>query len=106
MALVSRRLDSKLSLEPWHNACHRFLEGLSEEQARIFKSATLANSSPEDLVNDTSEAHSKYYTKSKWIKFHNKMRPFTEFLVNYGTTMDVYANASSLYLCPIWGSGM
>ena len=106
MALVSQRLSSKPPLEPWHQACNRFLEGLTDEEAKTFWSATLINGSLEDLVNDTSKAHKESCTSIRHVKSFRKIRPFVEILAEYGSAVDVYANASSLYLCPIWGSRM
>jgi hypothetical protein len=97
MALVKTNIP--VSTRPWDTAKTRFLEGLSESEQSMFGSATLEN-----LFYQSSGTFERYKVDSKLWKFQVKIQPLLDAVEEYGTAMDVYANASSMILCPLWGS--
>jgi hypothetical protein len=97
MALVQTALP--VSTRAWEKANSRFLEGLSESERSMFGSATMEN-----LFYQSSGTFERYKVDSKLWKFQVKIQPLLDAVEEYGSAMDVYANASSMILCPIWGS--
>ncbi|KAF1953763.1 hypothetical protein CC80DRAFT_419155 [Byssothecium circinans] len=94
-------IQTSLSIptQPWEAAKARFLEGLTTEEASRFTSATLEN-----LFYDASSAQKKHTGGSRsWI-MQERLASLADGLEDYGKALDVYSNASSLILCPIWGS--
>lgn len=104
MALIRAKPDTSLYLEPWQRACDRFLDGLSQEQANIFRTTTKPLPALEELFCSADALRREHLQKSKIAKFLEKTGPFFQVLQSYGSAIDVYANASSTFLCPIWGS--
>jgi hypothetical protein len=97
MALAQTTLP--VSTRPWETAKSRFLEGLTESERSMFGSATLEN-----IFYQSSGTFERYKVDSKLWKFQVKVQPLLDAVEEYGSAMDVYANASSMILCPIWGS--
>jgi hypothetical protein len=83
----------------WEIAQARFIEDLPEEEKVIFQEATLEN-----LFKATSAAYKKYIEESKLQAFSKKIQPLLENIEAFGHAMDVFANASSLIISPLWGS--
>ncbi|KAI9702618.1 MAG: hypothetical protein M1820_006124 [Bogoriella megaspora] len=101
MALVSTKVATKVPIpnQPWETAKTRFLDTLSENERRAFNSAT-----PEDLFYSASATYKTHYGHSKFAAAIKTIQPLVECLSDFARALDVYANASSLVLCPLWGS--
>lgn len=86
-------------LDPWKRASARFLEKLSDDHKHLFHEVEL-----ERLYYNASLIQRDYENHSKARKVQKKLQPLVDALEGYGSALDVYANASSEYLCPVWGS--
>ena len=93
VALVLRSSD------PWLVARDRFLQDSTSEEKILF---TYAN--PENLFYNTSNDERSNRNTSKMRAVSRKLEPLVDVIQEYGKAMDVYSNASSSILCPIWGS--
>ena len=87
------------SIDAWTLARDRYLEDLTEDEKRIYSTATLEN-----LYYDASAAEKTHRETSDSRAFVSKIQPFCAAIEQYGEAIDAYANASSLILCPLWGS--
>lgn len=93
-------MDSKApSIDAWTRARNRYIEDLTEDEKQIYSSATLEN-----LYYDTSAAEKNHRATSSSRAFISKLQPLCAAIEQYGEAIDVYANASALILCPLWGS--
>lgn len=93
-------MSSKISsIDAWTLARDRYIEDLTEDEKRIYSTATLEN-----LYYNTSAAEKTHQATSNSRAFVSKLQPFCAAIEQYGEAIDVYANASSLILCPLWGS--
>ena len=92
MALTASTADA------WTRARNEYIKDLNIEERALFSSATL-----EELYNEANAAE-KTHRGSKCRSYVAKLEPFVMAIEQYGVAFDVYANASSLVLCPIWGS--
>jgi hypothetical protein len=90
--------------EPWEAAKARFLEELSDQEKYHFKEAKTDNLSIEHIFYSASAAHALYKNDSKLAAASKKLRPLVETLEDFSKAMDVFANTSPLFICPIWGS--
>lgn len=88
-----------VSSKPWERAQQRFLEGLSDHEKTLFHHAT-----PENLFYAADVAQRKHGEASTFRKIQRRLDPLKSSLQSYGQALDVYANASATFLCPIWGS--
>ena len=82
------------SADAWTRACDRYIEDLSGDEKQLFLNASL---------------ETIFYSASAAKKFHqsnvaSQLQTFAAAIEQYGTALDVYANSSSLILCPLWGS--
>lgn len=84
---------------PWEIAKARFMTDLTESEKAIFQKASLEN-----LFYASSVACKDYDANSKLPKFSKKLQPMIECIDAYGKALDVFSNASPIFLCPIWGS--
>lgn len=97
MALIPTALP--VSSQPWKLAKSQFLQGLSESDRSMFSSATLEN-----LFYQSSGTFERYKVDSSMWKFQVKIQPLLDAIQEYGVALDVYSNASSNIICPLWGS--
>ncbi|PVI05552.1 hypothetical protein DM02DRAFT_668201 [Periconia macrospinosa] len=85
--------------EPWETAKARFLAGLTPAELKNYEDAT-----PENLFYDASAAQKKHASSSRsWI-VQERITSLVQGIEEYGKALDVFANTSSLILCPLWGS--
>ncbi|KAI9660756.1 MAG: hypothetical protein M1831_003448 [Alyxoria varia] len=98
MALVPSSQDDRTPKEPWERAKERFLDGLSDHEKELFRTASLENA-----LYGASNASRWHLYKSKSRRVQKKLEPLRRSLEDYGRAMDVFSNTSSLFLCPIWG---
>lgn len=87
------------SIDAWTRARERYVEDLTEDEKQIYSTATLEN-----LYYDTSAAEKIHRETSSSRAIISKLQPFCAAIDQYGEAIDVYANASALILCPLWGS--
>lgn len=93
-------MDSTIpSMDAWTRARDRYLEDLTVNEKDIYWTATLEN-----LYYDASAAEKTHRATSNSRAFMSKLQPFCAAIEQYGEAIDVYANASALILCPLWGS--
>ena len=93
------RTELPFPTRPWEAARERFLEGLSDEDKQTFKEA-----SPNNIFYTASAAFQRHASGSRSWVMQQKATSLVEAISDYGKALDVYANASSLILCPLWGS--
>ena len=93
------RQSNDPSYTPWLAARERFVSTLSENELKIYESATLEN-----IYYRTSNAQRSHEEQSYARSLSRKLAPLTDALVDYGQALDVIANSSSLYICPVWGA--
>lgn len=81
------------------------MEDLTEEDKVLYNQIVkMAESKTlEENFYSASVAQKVFKDGSKLWKLQDKFKPFAEALQQFGTSMDVFANASSSILCPIWG---
>jgi len=91
--------DNRALTDPWLVAHDRYLEGLTEHEKMLFSSATLEN-----LFDSANDVHEHHRSSSRCRAFWMKIQPLVDAIEDYGKALDVYANASSLILCSLWGS--
>ncbi|KAF1998479.1 hypothetical protein P154DRAFT_439146 [Amniculicola lignicola CBS 123094] len=85
--------------QPWEVAKARFLEGLSQEEVRRFKNATLEN-----LFYDASATQKKHAKGSRTWVIQERITSLVDGIQDYGKALDVFSNTYPLVLCPLWGS--
>lgn len=84
--------------EAWVTARDRFIEDLSEEEKALYFNATLEN------IFYTASNAERSNAASVSRRLATNLSRFLDSINQYGDALDVYANASSTFLCPIWGS--
>ncbi|KAL8665977.1 MAG: hypothetical protein Q9168_007587 [Polycauliona sp. 1 TL-2023] len=77
-----------------------FFETLSPTEKELFKATTIA----ELLLDEVKAAEKIHKDKSVSRKVSQALKPLVRGIEQYGTALDVISNASSQFLCPIWGS--
>lgn len=82
------------SADAWTRARDRYIEDLSEKEKQLFLNASL-----ETIFYSASVAK-----KSHRPDVASQLQTFVAAIEQYGKALDVYANSSSLILCPLWGS--
>ena len=93
-------MDSQAQMsDAWIRARNQFVKDLSEDEKRIFFTA-----SPESLLDDAVAAEASHAERSTTRSVMEKLQPFIAAMEQYGTAIDVYSNTYSLALGPIWGS--
>jgi hypothetical protein len=97
MALI--RTTVPFPTQPWEAARDRFLEGLSPEEAQIFKGATLEN-----IFYAASASQKRHAKGSRAWAVQERISSLVEGIEDHGKALDVYSNAYSLVLSPLWGS--
>ena len=96
MEVSELRTELPFPTRPWEAARARFLEGLSDEEKQTFKDA-----SPENIFYNASAAYRRHASGSRSWVMQQKVTSLIEAISDYGKALDVYANASSLILCPL-----
>ena len=85
--------------DAWTQARQRFSEDLDEDESLIFKNATFEN-----VFYSASTAQKSHEANSKSRAVAAKIDNLLAGINEWGKALDVYANASALFLCPLWGS--
>ncbi len=85
--------------DAWTRARDRYTEDLSDEEKAMFNEATI-----EKVFYDASAAEKRHAASSKTRNLSSKLDPLVTAIEQYGEAIDVYSNAYSLALCPLWGS--
>lgn len=89
-----------LQTDAWTRARDRFVEDLSDDEKAAFNSTY----SLEEVFYSASAAQKLHQDKSKSLAYISKIQPLIKAIQQYETALDVYSNASSLIMCPLWGS--
>ena len=79
---------------------HAFFETLSPNEKALFKATTIA----ELLLEEVKAAEKIHKDKSISRKVSQALKPLVQGVEQYGAALDVISNASSQFLCPVWGS--
>ncbi|KAL8993605.1 MAG: hypothetical protein Q9169_006219 [Polycauliona sp. 2 TL-2023] len=77
-----------------------FFETLSPNEKDLFKATTIADL----LLEEVKTAEKIHKDKSISRKASQALKPLVRGIEQYGAALDVISNASSQFLCPIWGS--
>lgn len=85
--------------DAWARARDRYVEDLSEEEKTLYEHA-----SPESLFYDASAAEKVHTSNSMSLNIMNKLQPLIAAIEQYGQALDVFSNAYSLVMSPLWGS--
>ena len=85
--------------QPWEAAREQFLEGLSTEEKRRYEDATIENIFYNASANQKMHVHG-----SRSWAMQEKISSLIDGIDDYAKALDVYSNASSMILCPLWGS--
>ncbi|KAL8949232.1 MAG: hypothetical protein Q9222_004640 [Ikaeria aurantiellina] len=85
--------------DAWTIARDRFVEDLSEEEGKLYETA-----SPESIFYSASVAEKTHASSSGSRSLAAKLGPLIAAIDQYGMALDVYANTYHLLLCPLWGS--
>lgn len=85
--------------QPWEAAKTRFLQGLSEDEIKLFKEA-----GPENLFYGASALVKDHVSGSRTWRLQERLASFADALDDYGKALDVVVNTSPLILSPLWGS--
>lgn len=87
------------SQDAWIRAKNRYIQDLTLEENQIY-----LRTSPEMIFYDASAAEKRHGASSTSRGLMNKLQPFVAAIEQYGQALDVYSNAHSLALSPLWGS--
>ncbi|KAE9367461.1 hypothetical protein N431DRAFT_348615, partial [Stipitochalara longipes BDJ] len=98
-AALLGHLEPRDSLGAWELAKARFLDGLDDTEKAMFTEATAEN-----VFYQASNVQRDDSRDSKSRAILQTMQPLISAVDDYGKAMDTFANISSLYLAPIWGS--
>ena len=91
------------TVNAWVRARGRYIEDLTDEEKRLFAKGSKATL--EATLYDASAAEKSHRASSGGRKFTSRiLLPLIDAIEQYGEALDVYANASSTILCPLWGS--
>ncbi|KAF1997941.1 ankyrin, partial [Amniculicola lignicola CBS 123094] len=85
-------------MDPWTNALHQFQDALSPQEKIIY-----AISKPQDVLQDVINREQAHRKSSRLRNLSTKIKPFLDVLEDYGKSLDVLANTSSV-LPPLWGA--
>jgi hypothetical protein len=64
----------------------------------------IATTVVENLLSDVVSAEKQHKAKSTSRKASTALKPFIAGIEQYASAFDIIANASSMVLCPLWGS--
>ena len=91
------------TVNAWTRARERYIEDLTDEEKRLFAKGSKATL--EATLYDASAAEKSHRVSSRGRKFTSRiLLPFIDAIDQYSEALDVYANASSTIICPLWGS--
>lgn len=82
---------------PWVVAQERYLDGLSDEDKALFRSA-----SAENLLYSTSAAQILHKKGSTSRNVAKKLQPLIAAISQYGNAFDVISNTAP-FIAPVWG---
>ena len=85
--------------DAWTRAKSRYVEDLTHAEKQFYMQA-----SPETIFYDASAAEKRHEAISTSRRLMHKLQPFVAAIEQYGQALDVYSNASTLALSPLWGS--
>ena len=85
--------------DSWARARQRFLEELDESEKASFQSATFEN-----IFYSASAAQKAHQADSVSRAVAARMNALLTGINEWGQALDVYANASTMILSPLWGS--
>src|SRR5580704_3961033 len=83
----------------WSLARSRYIEDLNEEEKKLF-----ANASLENLFYSAAVAQREHQETSKSRAIFARLEPFVTAIDQYAVALDIYSNACSLVMSPLWGS--
>jgi len=96
MSTAQLQLASQIRLDPWKQATARFLASLSEDERKVFDTASLA--SLESLFYKSSNAERTYQTG----KLQRVAQPLMDVLKQYKDVLDTFSDCNEV-LKPVWG---
>lgn len=76
-----------------------FVKDLTPEEILLLGAADLADA----ILLDAVELDKRHKCRSSGRKVAKKLKSLVDGINQYGTALDVLSNASSVFLCPIWG---
>ena len=85
--------------DSWTRARNLYFEDLTHEEKQLYMKATA-----ETIFYDASAAEKRHGANSTSRGLMHKLQPFIAAIDQYGQALDVYSNAYSLALSPLWGS--
>ena len=88
-----------MAVDPWEAARTQYMKDLSNEEQKLFETATLEN-----LLDSTTAAQREHEEKSHSRHVSRKLKPLVNAVLQYGTALDIYANTYSIAMAPLWGS--
>lgn len=91
----ARELKTKID-----NTVHEFFGSLTTEERDLFTATTLV----ENLLADVTSAEKQHKAKSTSRRASTALKPLISGIEQYAAAFDTIANASSMVLCPLWGS--
>ena len=105
--LNSSRLKSNTFTFPLRMAAEKSWPRRSAKQSsveRVDSTASLVDSTPEDILLDFREKHVEQKHNGKVENFLGKIKPLVNAMNRYGPVFDVASNACPEILCPPWAS--
>jgi len=96
MSTTRPQLASQIRLDPWKQATNRFLASLSEDERKVFDTASLANL--ESLFYKSSNVERAYQTG----KLQRVAQPLMDVLKQYKDVLDTFSDCNEV-LKPVWG---
>lgn len=97
--MANIRTKLPIPTRPWESAKEKFLEGLSQEQAKQFGDATAEN-----LFYDASAAQRTHAKNSRSWLLQERLSSLVNAIDDYSKALDVYSNTYGLVISPLWGS--
>lgn len=89
-----------LFMEAFREAREQFLSGLQPADKELFDNCD----NPETLLIEIQKIEDRHRHHSNARKVVEKITPFVQHVEKYGKALDVFSNAKSGILCPIWGA--
>lgn len=91
------------TVNAWTRARERYIEDLTDEEKQLFAKGSKATL--EATLYDASAAEKSHRASSRGRRLTSRiLLPLIDAIEQYGEALDVYANASSTIICPLWGS--
>jgi hypothetical protein len=98
-AALLGQVEPRRSRDAWDIAKACFLEGLNDKEKATYNEATAEN-----ILYAASNIQREDQIESKTRSLLANLQPLVSAVEDYGKAMDTFANISSVYLAPIWGS--